>query len=385
MASYRAAFTRPTRAATAAAAALLAAFAAPAFAQGFAPGFYAYQPDNFRWGITGISDDGTTVTGFTRSTTSNAINGFTIQSSGVQHFPEVSRAYDASDNGAYTVGYATRRAANGVTQTLIGNTQPENTYGGGYISGDAQTVVGITEFEFGGSVLAVSPWRWTATGGVTNLDSYRPNALITRATNISRDGSTIVGTGSDFVFGDVTEAWTWRDGQGYTILPDVQGALFSYSQARATNADGTLVVGFGTSGQGRQHAVVWVGTDPTALPAPLGYRDSDAVAIADDGSIVAGTLSGSLAGLPETGAVWTSTTGWVPLIDYIRSQGIDVPSYYRSVGQLAMSADGRTFAGITVDSRSGVAVSFVASVPTPSATMLMLVFGAMTCRARARR
>jgi len=363
--------------------AITAAVAAPVFAQ-FAPGFYAYEPGNFRWAVTGISDDGTTVTGFTRDVNSPAINGYTIQASGVQHFPEISRAYDASDNGAYTAGYATRRAADGTTQTLIGNTQPENTYGGAHISGDGQTVAGIAEFEFDGSVTAVSSWRWTASGGVTQLNPYRPNALITRATNISRDGSTIVGTGSDSVFGDVTEAWMWREGQGYTILPDAPGARFVDAQAFGTNDDGSIVVGRGNGSDGFSRAVMWVEGVPTILPAP-GYRSSIAHGVSADGLTVVGTIAGSLIGLPETGAVWTTDTGWVPLLDYIRSQGIDVPSYYGPVGQLVMSGDGRTFAGVSIDARSGLLVSFVASVPTPGATVLMVMFGVFAGRARARR
>lgn len=364
--------------------AIAAAVAAPALAQ-FAPGFYAYEPGNFRWAVTGISDDGMTVTGFTRDVNSPAINGYTIQASGVQHFPEISRAYDASDNGAYTVGYATRRAADGTTQTLIGNTQPENTYGGAHISGDGQIVTGLTEFEFGGSVTGVLSWRWTANGGVTHLSPYRPNASITRATNISRDGSTIVGTGSDSVFGDVTEAWMWREGQGYTILPDAPGARWVEAEARAVNSDGTIVVGKGNDSIGNIHALIWRNGVPTALSAPATYRSATAHGLNEDGTIVAGVIAGSTAGLPETGAVWTTDTGWVPVMDYIRSQGVDVPAYYGPVGQLAMSGDGRTFAGVSIDSRSGLLVSFVASVPTPGATVLMVMFGVIAGQARARR
>lgn len=362
----------------------IAALAAPASAQ-FAPGFYAYEPGNFRWAVTGISDDGTTVTGFTRDVNSPAIHGYTIQASGVQHFPEISKAYDASDNGAYTVGYATRRAADGTTQTLVDNTQPENTYGGAHISGDGQTVAGLTEFEFGGSVTGVLSWRWTASGGVTQLSPYRPNASITRATNISRDGSTIVGTGSDSVFGDITEAWMWRAGQGYAILPDAPGARFVYSQALGVNEDGTAVVGFGNNSLGRPHALLWVGGAVNVLATPSTFRSATAHAVANDGSLVAGTLSDSLIGQPQTDAIWTISSGWVPVLDYIRAQGIDVPSYYGPVGQLVMSGDGRTFAGVSIDSRSGLLVSFVASVPTPGATVLMLMFGVIAGRARARR
>lgn len=374
MCSSRAAFSRSVLA-IAVSTSALAALAAPAIAQGFAPGFHVYGVSQLGGGIRNISDDGTTAVG----------NGFALQSSGVQQFGNRAPVYDASDNGAYTVGFTTRRAADGSTQTLVPGTLLGNSYPvGPHISGNGQIVAGTSDWLLNGQVIGATAWRWSATSGLTQLPMYRPNSLINAAQNISRDGSTIVGVGRDGFFGDRTEAWMWREGEGYTILPDVPGARYLEAEALGVNANGTIVVGHGNNSQGRPQALVWQNGTPSALPAPAGYRDSIASGLSDNGAIIAGVLAGSLIGLPETGAVWTQDTGWVPIYDYLRSNGINVPSSLSPPRSIQMSADGMTFAGNAFDS-NGAVFAFVARIPTPGGLVSLLIFGVFNRRARARR
>ncbi len=372
MCASRAVFSRSILAISAM---LSMALSAPALAQGYSPGFHLYQYDQLGGGIAGISDDGTTAFG----------NGFTIQPSGVQQFGNRAPVYDASDNGAYTVGFNTRRAADGTTQTLVpGTLRIDSFQRGSRISANGQIVVGTSDIILNNQVIGASAWRWSETAGATQLPMYRPNSLVNAALNISRDGSTIVGTGRDSFGGSRAEAWLWREGEGYTILPDVPGSAFIYSEARAVNSDGSIVVGVGNDSQGRSHALAWRNGSVEVMPAPEGYRDSVASGISDNGLMVCGNLSGSLSGLPETGAVWTQDTGWVPIFDYLRLNGINVPSSLRPPIGIQMSADGSTFTGYGRDA-ANTQVTFVVKVPAPSGLACLLILGAINRRARARR
>lgn len=385
MCASRAAFSRSILA-IAVSTSALAAVTAPTLAQGFAPGFYSYgvSSQSGFGSQFALSDDGTTFTGFIQ-TLGGPDRGFTINASGFNIFPVPSRSYDASDNGAYTVGFTTRRAADGTTQTLVPGILLGNSYDvGPHISGNGQIVAGTSDWLLNGQIIGATAWRWSATAGATQLPMYRPSSLVNAAHNISRDGSTIVGTGSDSFLGDRTEAWVWREGEGYTILPDVPGARYLEAEARNVNADGSIVVGTGNNSQGRSHALVWQNGVPMALPAPAGYRDSVGTGLSDDGTIFAGVIAGSLSGLPQTGAVWTQDTGWVPIYEYLRSNGIDVPTSLNLPQSIQMSADGLTFAGVAMDS-TGASVAFVAQIPTPGGLIFLLMLGAASRRARARR
>ncbi len=386
MCVHHAAFSRSILA-FAAATATLAALAAPAMAEGFAPGFhtFALPEGSFGGGSTTLSDDGTTFTG-TLSTLGGPDRGFILNASGFNVFAEPSRSYDASDNGAYTVGFTTRRAADGTTQTLVPGTLLGNSYDvGPHISGDGQVVAGTSDWLLNGQVIGATAWRWSEATGATQLPMYRPNSLINAAQNISRDGSTIVGVGRDGFFGDRTEAWMWREGEGYTILPDVPDARYLEAEARGVNADGTIVVGKGNDQFGNIHGLVWRNGVPTALPAPATFESVTAHGVSDDGSIIIGVLADPLTSLPQTGAVWTEDTGWVPIYDYLRSNGIDVPSSLNLPRRLQMSADGLTFAAFAVDALSGRTTAFIAHIPSPSGLVSLLMLGAFCRRARARR
>lgn len=387
--SIRRSTTRPSRRAESLAAlvvTLSAGLAAPALAQ-FAPGLHVYQPPTGQfWNrLSSLADDGRSVAGEIYTSGAVPLQGFTLQGDGVTNmFPEPSMVYDVSDNAQFTSGYSTRRAADGTTLTLVTNTRPPNASGGSHISGDGQTVVGVAEFDFtGDGITAASAWRWNSSTGLTQMGPYRSGASLTYPLNISRDGSTIVGWGSSAVFSGIAEAWTWREGQGYTFLPDLPDARYNYANANATSSDGTIVVGFGNNSTGRSRAMVWTNGVPVALPPIEGYRTSLATGLSDNGTVVVGYLSGSLSGLPDTAAVWTADTNWLPALDYLRMQGLDIPSYYRSF-DIQISSDGTTFASLLLDTRTSQNLLMVAVIPSPG-TLASLTFFLLTRRARARR
>lgn len=369
-------------------AALSTALAAPALAQSFTPGAYFYPaPAGYRWTYApAIASDGSAAGGYLLSTSNFQQYGAIATPSGFTVFPEPSRVYDIADNAAYTVGYVTRRAPDGSIDQLATVTQPQNSFGGAHISGNGQIVAGTIETADNSNwIFAAHPYIWTPTGGAIHLGRFRPTAELTHATNLSHDGSTIVGWAQDNPFADVF-AWKWTQANGYQVLPDAPGAPFQYAQAWGANADASIIVGQGMSPSTRSHALVWRDGVPSVLPPVMGYRDTVARGVTDDGSMIIGTLAGSLVGLRDTAAIWTAETNWVPLLDFIRGKGFDIPDYYAAPFDLMrISADGRTISGLVSDTRTNTSKLLVVSIPSPGGLACLLAFGVFNRRARARR
>lgn len=111
------------------------------------------------------------------------------------------------------------------------------------------------------------------------------------ALDVSADGSVVVGWGTS-ASGD--EAFRWVSGT-MTGLGDLAGGSFS-SRAFGVSADGSVVVGDSASALG-QEAFRWVGGTMTGLgDLAGGIFQSQANAVSDDGSVVVGagiTASGS--------------------------------------------------------------------------------------------
>ncbi len=379
----RAAFSRSILAISAT---LSAALAAPALAQGFAPGAYFYPaPAGFSWTYApAIASDGSAAGGYLLSTSNFQQYGGIATPSGLTVFPEPSRVYDIADNAAYTVGYVTRRAPDGSVDQLASVTQPQNSFGGAHISGNGQIVAGTIESADNSNwIFAAHPYIWTPSGGTIHLGRFRPTAELTHATNLSHDGSTIVGWAQDNPFAE-SFAWSWTQSSGYQVLPDAPGAAFQTVRAWHSNFDGSVIVGQGINAQSRVHALVWRDGIPSVLPPVEGYRDTIARGVTDDGSMIIGTLAGSLVGLRDTAAIWTAETNWVPLLDFIRSKGFDVPAYYTSFTDMRISADGRTISGLVSDTRNNTRELLVVSIPSSGGLATLLLLGAFSRSVRAR-
>lgn len=141
------------------------------------------------------------------------------------------------------------------------------------------------------------------------------------------------------------------------------------------------MVGFGVDTGVGLRGLIWQNGSVTPLLAPSGYRTATVHDLSDDGEVIVGQLANSNSGLPTTDAVWTDATGWVPIFEYLRSRGVDVPITYSSQN-VDVSADGLTFAGTATDSVTGERVVFVAVVPAPSAAAMLAVGGLMLHRRR---
>ncbi|MFG0285224.1 MAG: hypothetical protein ACF8R7_12440 [Phycisphaerales bacterium JB039] len=193
------------------------------------------------------------------------------------------------------------------------------------VNGDASIIVGDSAWDGGLSEAMV----WTIADGMVGL-GVPTGANGTTARAASRDGSTIVGeVHFDPLQGD--RAFLWTRTSGVTLLPSAHGPD-ARTGASDVSADGRIVVGHDTVPGERRIAVRWVdGGTAEPLGAFPGGEVSSAVAVSDDGMIIAGNMSS-----PRVPFRWTESGG---------VQALELPPGATSAVANAMSADGSFIVG----------------------------------------
>ena len=108
------------------------------------------------------------------------------------------------------------------------------------ISGDGRSVVGYCE-RGQNTYFDAQAFLWREGVGTIPLGFLRPNSVISDATAISRDGSTVVGVS---INGSLDgEAFTWTEAGGMRALRALPNALYVDTKAHAVSADGRVIVG----------------------------------------------------------------------------------------------------------------------------------------------
>jgi probable HAF family extracellular repeat protein len=138
------------------------------------------------------------------------------------------------------------------------------------VSGDGRVVVGNH------GVIPIA-FRWTATGGVQDLENPLdlpfPNDYANYALATSGDGSIVVGTASAFSVGTDSHAVVWDEQGNARLLSDLLRDLganvdgWTLRSATDISADGRVIVGNGTSPDGIFQ--VWRAVIPEPSPAAL--------------------------------------------------------------------------------------------------------------------
>ncbi|HUG91935.1 MAG TPA: hypothetical protein VML55_13940, partial [Planctomycetaceae bacterium] len=179
------------------------------------------------------------------------------------------------------------------------------------VSDDGTTVVGNGPGAF----------RWTAEAGMVNPGFHF-------AFDVSASGSVIAGSHAG-------EAIRWTPETGVVGLGDLPGGSFS-SRAEGVSADGSVLVGYGTTTDSRE-AFRW-STDSgmVGLGFLPGGAFSWATAVSADGAVVSG-FSGN--GTGDEAFRWTAETGMVGLGD--------LPGSAFASRALGQSADGSTIVGFS--------------------------------------
>ena len=127
------------------------------------------------------------------------------------------------------------------------------------------------------------------------------------ARGVNADGSVVVGQGTS---ASGTEAFRWTQAGGMVGLGDLPGGSF-FSLANAVNADGSVVVGAGTEAAGTV-AIRWTqaGGMVSLGDLPGGSINGVANAVNADGSVVVGVSSSTIG---FEAFRWTQSTGMVGL------------------------------------------------------------------------
>ena len=235
------------------------------------------------------------------------------------------------------------------------------------VSGDGRTIIGG---------IGTQPGRWTAETGFVpiGLGAWIGGGF----SAASQDGTVLAGSAWR---GEPTEAVRWNAGDGIVNLSGLPEYAIGniYSAATDVSADGSVIVGWSD-----------VQSDYGVPPRPLAFRftadtgmivldsssDSWASGVAGDGSVVVGSRYGSA-------FIWDPTNGMRSLHDVLTDLGVDVTGWQLERA-LAISADGSTIIGTDVDASYNT-VGWVATVPEP-ATLPFVAFAALGfARWRTRR
>jgi probable HAF family extracellular repeat protein len=174
------------------------------------------------------------------------------------------------------------------------------------ISRDGSTVVGYSFSEQSGTL--TEAFRWRAAEGMIPLGDLPGGSFNSRAFGVSWDGSVVVGHSTST---NGREAFRWEAGQ-MIGLGDLEGPIFS-SEATAVNADGTVIVGRGRSASGDE-AFRWENGVMLGLgDLPGGSFLSIAKDVSADGSVIVGRGSSAASNPFPEAFIWTNETGMVGL------------------------------------------------------------------------
>lgn len=189
---------------------------------------------------------------------------------------------------------------------------------GGRISTDGSTVVGVSRGPDPGVPFQTSQeaFRWTASEGMVGLGDIDEAFVWSSASDVSGDGSVIVGLGTLGAGIDHQRPFRWTPATGMVQLVDPKGVLI-LRRANAVSDNGQFIVGHANPMTGGNLAYRWSAAGGAeslgALPNNLGVPDSFAFAVSADGNAVGGA-SFTLNGANESFR-WTPAGGLVSIGD----------------------------------------------------------------------
>ena len=212
-----------------------------------------------------VSDDGTAVVG-------NSVGGSTkafrwTKADGMQELGSlpgrysVSSARGISGDGQIIVGQSASTGGDEAFRWTkkIGMKGIGRLPGGGESSGSAKSIAfaisgdGTTIVGFSKSINGLEAFRWTESTGMQGLGDLPGGRFQSQATDVSGDGSIVVGSG--YHSNGEEQAFMWNTKDGMQPLPDLPGGAL-YCTASGVSRDGTTIVGAGYSAAGSE-AVLW--------------------------------------------------------------------------------------------------------------------------------
>ena len=204
----------------------------------------------------GVNADGSVVVGISNILNGNEAFRWT-EGSGMVGLGDLaggsfySYATAVNADGSVVVGVSTSsngdeafRWTEGTGMVALGDLAGGSFYSVAYgVNADGSVVVGGSTSSNGDEA-----FRWTEGTGMVALGDLAGGGFYSYASAVNADGSVVVGRGAS---SNGNEAFRWTEGSGMVGLGDLAGGSF-YSYATAVNADGSVVVGVGTSVNGTE-------------------------------------------------------------------------------------------------------------------------------------
>jgi uncharacterized membrane protein len=275
------------------------------------------------------------------------------------------------------------------------------------VSGDGSIIVGISELE--------KPFRWTresgiqplprelgdtlaisadgstiagsntilTPGGIVNLGRLSSAYSYAQAYALDADGSVVVGRAQNYrpEMGIGFEAFRWTAEEGMTALGDFPGGRY-FSEATGTSADGSVIVGRGHSAAGSE-AFRWTADEGLVSlgDLPGGRHESGAFAASADGSVIVGYAnvapgSNGITSPGHTAFIWDEVRGMRHIQKVLEDEvGLDLAGWDLWAAS-DISADGHTIVGWGFNPE-GRQEGWIATMPEPSVAMAALSVSAL--------
>lgn len=314
----------------------------------------------------GVSANGSVVVG--RGTSAEGLDAFRWTASegiaGLEGLSIYSDPYGVSDDGSVVVGIT------GVG--TLSNSGFRWVEGGGAIgfgegssalgvSADGSVVVGAVPSQMAGEA-----FRWTPSSGAVGLGNL-PSA----ATDVSSDGSVVVGSSNYEAFR--SEAFRWSQGNGMQLLGDLAGGSF-VSHAWGVSGDGLVVVGYSSSeasvasgASDQVEAFRWISETGMQGLGFLPGLSTNSIAFDASAEFVVGFNTSG----PDTAFLWDSTHGMRELQAVLIGLGLGAQlSGWNLEAASGISDDGRTIVGWGTNP-DGQREAWLAEIPEPSTGWLL--------------
>jgi uncharacterized membrane protein len=207
----------------------------------------------------------------------------------------------------------------------------------GFLPGDTRSRASAVSSD--GAVIVGDSWSTGAVRGYRWTSAGMTDANASRLLGLNADGSVAVGR-----MGDAAHRWTQASGWTPLSLIAACGPIGSNtectSEARATNADGSVVTGYVKVGMAFGKSFRWTPAGGMQLlgdVAGCSYCGSEGNAISADGNVIVGMSDGRA-------VRWTAEEGLRPIDDLLAAAGVNVSNWVL-VEATGVSADGSIIVG----------------------------------------
>jgi hypothetical protein len=234
----------------------------------------------------------------------------------------------------------------------------DSTVGGGFgISGDGNTVVGLSWADTTGGFAYAHALAWNQLEGIMDLGSLHDSIHASaRANAASYDGSVIVGW-QDFNGPWKSAVWRKKPGGGYFpnkyLLIDSTGSptdeFNQLGECSSVSANGIWIGGYGDYANNGEPWIWSADSGVINLGVLPGGSTGYVASIDSDGSMAVGWFDGQLFGDPQVPFIWTRTGGLQNLNNYIHNTlGLSTGAIQVNAAN-CMSSNGKYIAGYGVD------------------------------------